>query len=691
MNKKFNQKILILSFLLIIFFITPTFADSLDCSKCSINQQCSCELKLDGGVCTSGLWIVLNSEGNPLQFPVIVGIPPAKVSFTPTGTGKIKIMGFCFSTPMPIILKKEIEITKSFLQCPATCKIGDSCTCTVTNCTDGLYVMINKINNPVDYNTYPYLSNIKTDPYTNTFKPKENGTVGIVAVCFSPLPPKSATADIIIGGEDSKCHVPHEDPSWLPQNNDYEIKVLEKGCTDSCGTEYKIEIRRGINCGKQLWIWVSPNVSPLEISKCYLVMIRTGGCGYTITSRLQNEVTCPECDKCHTHEDLVWMDGNHKLKIIQKGCTANNGCSEGGSTASTEYLVEIRDKNNCGKQLWLWLDNTMTQNQPVVGKCYEAYIMKYANNCNAYVIRYLQHEITCPDCSATCGDLNGVCCDSGQTCIGTEISGTYDCLGYPCCNGYCRFTTSTIIADHTTINKFDSIPNSWIEKAKETFRISYGHTSHGSQIISGMNILKEKSSLYSFNTDGGINILSLHDRTPSGDLGNPDRTTWESRTKDMLENSNNNRNLVMWSWCGQADTSESNMQIYLDLMNQLELDYPDITFIYMTGHLTGTGENGNLNQRNNQIRDFCKTNNKILFDFADIESYNPDGSYFLDKNANDACSYNGGNWADEWCAANPSSDMCSTCSCAHSKPLNCNMKARAFWWMMARLAGWSGE
>jgi hypothetical protein len=159
----------------------------------------------------------------------------------------------------------------------------------------------------------------------------------------------------------------------------------------------------------------------------------------------------------------------------------------------------------------------------------------------------------------------------------------------------------------------------------------------------------------------------------------------------MLDNSNNDRNMVMWSWCGQADTNETNMQIYLDLMGGLEADYPDVTFIYMTGHLTGTGEAGNLNQRNNQIRAHCIANNSVLFDFADIESYDPDGNYFLDKGATGSCSYNGGNWANEWCAANPGSDLCEYCDCAHSEPLNCNLKGRAFWWMMARLAGWNGE
>ena len=158
----------------------------------------------------------------------------------------------------------------------------------------------------------------------------------------------------------------------------------------------------------------------------------------------------------------------------------------------------------------------------------------------------------------------------------------------------------------------------------------------------------------------------------------------------MLDDPGNDRNLVVWSWCGQADTTEANMQTYLDLMSDLEADYPDVTFVYMTGHLNGSGEEGNLYARNNQIRNHCIANGCALFDFADIESYDPDGDYFRDLYADDGCNYNGGNWANEWCADHSGDPLCATCSCAHSLALNCNMKARAFWWLLARMAGWDG-
>jgi hypothetical protein len=255
-----------------------------------------------------------------------------------------------------------------------------------------------------------------------------------------------------------------------------------------------------------------------------------------------------------------------------------------------------------------------------------------------------------------------------------------------------------IIIDHTCTD-LSKVPGFWIEKAKDDLRITYGHTSHGSQPISGMGVLMAdplNGGLYDFNTNGAVvpDVLSLRDRYPSGDLGNPDRTTWATRTRDYLNGSGSNKNAVIWSWCGQVSSATAaDINTYLNLMNQLEQDFPNVTFVYMTGHLDGSGETGNLHLRNEQIRNYAMANNKVLFDFADIESYDPDGNYFLNRGARDTCAYNGGNWAVEWCAANPGSPLCTSCinDCAHSEDSNCNLKARAFWWMLARIAGWDGD
>ena len=254
--------------------------------------------------------------------------------------------------------------------------------------------------------------------------------------------------------------------------------------------------------------------------------------------------------------------------------------------------------------------------------------------------------------------------------------------------------SEAIIIDHTCTD-LSKIPQRWIEQAKAQHRICYGHTSHGSQPVTGMSVLMgdpSNNDLYDFNTNGAIEagVLSLANGRPDGDLGQSGDTSWASRTRTYLNDHGSDRNVVIWSWCGGvSDNTEAGINAYLAAMSQLEADYPDVTFIYMTGHLDGSGVAGNLNVRNNQIRDYCVANNKVLFDFADIESYDPDGNYFLDRGADDDCYYHGGNWADEWCAAHPGE--CASCSCAHSRCLNCQLKGKAFWWMMARLAGWGGS
>lgn len=252
---------------------------------------------------------------------------------------------------------------------------------------------------------------------------------------------------------------------------------------------------------------------------------------------------------------------------------------------------------------------------------------------------------------------------------------------------------SSIIADHNSVG-LQNIPLIYIQKAKKDFGISYGHTSHGSQIISGMHELSKKDSRFSFGSSIGDSALTIFDKQPRGDLGNPNRRVWEQRTRDMLENGWGDVNIVMWSWCWQvSNASEEDIDLYLNLMDGLERDYPTIVFIYMTGKLDGTGEQGNLHLRNEQIRQFCRDNKKVLFDFADIERYDPDGNDYLPYNVTDRCEYYKNNtkrnWAVEWCDTNPG--RCSSYKCAHSESLNCDLKAAAFWWMIARIAGWNSE
>lgn len=255
-----------------------------------------------------------------------------------------------------------------------------------------------------------------------------------------------------------------------------------------------------------------------------------------------------------------------------------------------------------------------------------------------------------------------------------------------------------IIADHNCTD-LPRIPSQWIDAAKSTLHIAYGHTSHGSQVTDGMTGLVGFTGgcggpQFEWNNGGTGGALDLHDYAMGGDCGYYPQ--WVNETRDYLDNpANSDVNVIIWSWCGQHSGYSEQQMIdrYLAPMTQLEIDYPDVMFVYMTGHLNYYSM-ANTNARNQQIRDYCLANDKILFDFAHIESFDPDGTYY--PYANDDCRYwdeygtYQGNWAENWQNSHTQNVDWYYCGAAHSKPLNSNQKAYAVWWLWARLAGWDG-
>ena len=87
-----------------------------------------------------------------------------------------------------------------------------------------------------------------------------------------------------------------------------------------------------------------------------------------------------------------------------------------------------------------------------------------------------------------------------------------------------------IIIDHLS-TELSVIPSNWIDSAKVKLNVTYQHTSHGSQLVSGINaIATTYGSVYNFSSSGyGLDptvFLNDYGIPGAGDLGHNGDLAW---------------------------------------------------------------------------------------------------------------------------------------------------------------------
>ena len=249
-----------------------------------------------------------------------------------------------------------------------------------------------------------------------------------------------------------------------------------------------------------------------------------------------------------------------------------------------------------------------------------------------------------------------------------------------------------IIIDHTCTD-LSQVTQHWINHARNQCVPHYAFTSHGSQIMYGLDGWHQLNAHWHYAAGPGslppeagnpntLRIFGGNQATTSVEPGG----YWQgpggmNYTRNVL-NANPGINVSMWSWCTQLNWyTAPEVDAYLASMTQLESEYPGVIFVYFTGnaqawsghHTYTSGADGwNRYQRNEQIRTYCRDNNKVLFDFADFD-----------------CWYQGEQATASW-GSNTyprEHDHYNMNQAAHTSNENCTNKGGAWWWMLARISG----
>jgi hypothetical protein len=272
------------------------------------------------------------------------------------------------------------------------------------------------------------------------------------------------------------------------------------------------------------------------------------------------------------------------------------------------------------------------------------------------------------------------------------------------------------------------IPEAYILKAQSELHVAYQHTSHGTHVsygLYGLPYFKEgDQELFAVSNTLEPGKLELQDYaieayaeegTSAADLSWYE-TAFIQATRNYLEDPlHAHINVVMWSWCDIAEHNVS--ENYLPGMDSLISEYGPggsrvgteegmreipVTFIFMTGHANKNANTGGLEPKNQAalINAHCNENGYFCLDYYSIDTHDMDDNYWEDAGDNgDSDSY-GGNFYEDWQNSHLLGqdyfenrnwvDGPAIWGDHNTQHITANRKAFAMWWILARIAGWSG-
>ncbi|NLF66996.1 MAG: hypothetical protein GX579_20605 [Chloroflexi bacterium] len=281
-----------------------------------------------------------------------------------------------------------------------------------------------------------------------------------------------------------------------------------------------------------------------------------------------------------------------------------------------------------------------------------------------------------------------------------------------------------IVVDHNSVELFDQLPDEYIGAAA-ALRMLYIDRSVGKNIDDALNCLSAATDEEAPNhcrrfehnvADYSVDPSELDWSRPGGyDRSNWHFFTWEgdcagwSQKVDcfiaMVDPIIAEYDVVsfQFSYLEVADGSDIAAQpggyfadnpTYSDVYDQeaYEAQHPDTVFIYWTTSLARAIGSTVAVEFNDQMRQYAIANGKPLFDVADILSHTPDGQPCYDNR--DGVAYLDENHPDD------GQDLLAICQEYTTETDGGHLGrvstgkirvAKAFWVLMARIAGWDGR
>lgn len=281
-----------------------------------------------------------------------------------------------------------------------------------------------------------------------------------------------------------------------------------------------------------------------------------------------------------------------------------------------------------------------------------------------------------------------------------------------------------IVVDHTSVDLFDQIPNEYVEAAA-ALRMLYIDRSVGQNIHEALDCLRAATGEEAPNhcrrsehnvADYSVDPGQLDWSRPGGyDRSNWHFFTWEgdcpswSQKVDcfiaMVDPIIAQYDVVsfQFSYLEVAEGSDIAAQpggyfadnpTHSDVYDQeaYEAQHPDTVVIYWTTSLARAIGSSVSVEFNDQMRQYAIANGKPLFDVADILSHTPDGQPCYDNR--DGVAYLEENHPDD------GQDLLAICQEYTTETDGGHLGrvsagkirvAKAFWVLMARIAGWDGK